>query len=256
MQINETKLVITGGTGRLGRAARKIFPKALYPGRADMDVTSKTLVDAYFAEHQPEVVIHLAAMATIPGCEKDKPGAWKANVEGTRNIIAAAKATPATTTLLYLQTACIFPGTNPEAMEDEDSLPDPKHYYGLTKLVAEEAILGAQGDKLKTYSIRTNFTTMPWEYPKAFTDRYGTYLFAQGVVKGLKEILEAQPDRQILHVCGDKKISMYDYAVAGGSQVEPMTLQDYSGPPVTVNMSLATKYWHPYKLEDSDFHDE
>lgn len=256
MTIDEPRLLITGGTGRLGRAARKIFPNALYPGRADMDITAKATVDAYFANHKPEIVIHLAALASIPGCENDKPKAWTVNVQGTRNIIAAAQTTSATRVLLYLQSACIFPGTDPDAMENEDSLPDPKHYYGITKLVAEEAILGAQNDQLKTYSVRTNFTTMPWEYPKAFTDRYGTYLFAQGVVKGLKEILEKLPGRQILHVCGDKKISMYDYAVAGGSQVEPMTLKDYSGPPLTINMSLATKYWRPYKLEDSDFRDE
>lgn len=64
-------------------------------------------------------------------------------------------------------------------MYDEDSLPNPKHYYGLTKLLAEEIVKSYNAEHFKTIVTRTNFTTMPWEYPKAFTDRYGTYLFAE-----------------------------------------------------------------------------
>jgi hypothetical protein len=96
---------------------------------------------------------------------------------------------------------------------------------------------------------------MPWEYPKAFTDRYGTYLFAQGVAKGIRDILESETEERIIHLCGDRKISMYEYAVAGGSKVEPMTLADYKGPPLTKNMSLGTKVWRKYGLEDSNYSD-
>jgi nucleoside-diphosphate-sugar epimerase len=57
-------------------------------------------------------------------------------------------------------------------MYDEDSIPSPKHYYGMTKLIAEEIIKSYNSDNFQTTIARTNFTTMPWEYPKAFTDRF------------------------------------------------------------------------------------
>jgi nucleoside-diphosphate-sugar epimerase len=57
-------------------------------------------------------------------------------------------------------------------MYDEDSIPAPKHYYGITKLVAEEIVKSYNDDNFQTIIVRTNFTTMPWEYPKAFTDRF------------------------------------------------------------------------------------
>jgi dTDP-4-dehydrorhamnose reductase len=57
-------------------------------------------------------------------------------------------------------------------MYDEDSIPNPKHFYGLTKLIAEEIVKTYNSSKLQTYIVRTNFTTMPWEYEKAFTDRF------------------------------------------------------------------------------------
>ncbi|MHA1428088.1 MAG: hypothetical protein ACTSQI_19065, partial [Candidatus Helarchaeota archaeon] len=138
------------------------------------------------------------------------------------------------------------------AMEDEDSIPEPKNYYSLTKLLQEEIVKSYDSPQMKVTIVRTNFSSMPWPYPKAFTDRFGTYLFPQGVARGLKDIVIYKPDNLIIHVCGDRKISMYEYARTGGSDVEPLTLDQYNGPPLTCNMSLTTKYWKHYKLEDSD----
>ena len=73
---------------------------------------------------------------------------------------------------------------------------------------------------------------------------------------GLKDIIKEKPEYPIIHICGDRKISMYDYAIAGGSKVEPMTLEEYKGTPLTKNMSITSKYWKLYKLEDSDFNDD
>lgn len=157
---------------------------------------------------------------------------------------------------IYVSTACVFPGTNSDTMEDEDGIPYPKHFYGLTKLLAEEIVKSFNSDKIKTTVVRTNFTSMPWKYPKAFTDRYGTYLFAQGVAKGLKDVAIFKPNNSIIHICGNKKISMYEYAKLGGSNVSPINLSEYNGPPLTKNMCLTSKYWKLYNLEDSDYNEE
>ncbi|MFA6393167.1 MAG: NAD-dependent epimerase/dehydratase family protein [Candidatus Paceibacterota bacterium] len=250
----EKKILFTGGSGRLGKACKKIFPDAQYPNSKELNVLIEESINNYFSSHEIDTVIHLAALASIPLCEEKKEEAYNMNVNGTRRMLGISKK-KGIKHFIYLNTACIFPGTNDETMEDEDSIPYPKHYYGLTKYIAEEIAKTYNSNEMRVTIVRTNFTSMPWEYPKAFTDRYGTYLFAQGVAKGLKDIIKEKPEYPIIHICGDRKISMYDYAIAGGSKVEPMTLEDYKGTPLTKNMSITSKYWRLYKLRDSDFND-
>ena len=250
----EETILFTGGSGRLGTACKKVFPRAQYPNSNELNVLKTESLINYFSNHKINTVIHMAAMTKILLCEEQKGEAYEMNVQSTRRMLDISKKN-GVRHFIYLNTACVFPGTDDDTMEDEDSLPYPKHYYGLTKYVAEEIAKTYNNEKMQVTIVRTNFTSMPWEYPKAFTDRYGTYLFAQGVAKGLRDIVREKPKYPIIHICGDKKISMYDYAIAGGSKVEPMTLKDYKGTPLTKNMSITSKYWKLYRLEDSDFND-
>ena len=246
-------ILITGGTGRLWKACKKIFPNALYPSRKNMDIIEEEAIEKYLQKNKPDIVIHLAALASIPKCEENKTLAWNTNVIATRNLVELSKKYWVQK-FIYLQSACIFSWED-ECMYDEDSTPSPKHYYWITKLIAEEIIKSYNSTNFQTIIARTNFTTMPWEYPKAFTDRYGTYLFAQGVVKWIKEIIESETKLPVIHICWEKEISMYDYAKLWWSKVEKMTLEEYTWVWLTRKMSLNTKYWHSYKIEDSDFND-
>jgi dTDP-4-dehydrorhamnose reductase len=154
---------------------------------------------------------------------------------------------------LYLQSACIFSWE--DSPYHEDSIPNPKHYYGFTKTIAEEIIKSYDSNDFKTLIARTNFTTMPWEYEKAFTDRFWTYLFAQWVAKWMKEFLEDNRSHQIIHLCWDKKISMYEYAKLWWSNVWELTMLEYRWVWLTRDMSLISNNWHTYKIEDSNFND-
>ncbi len=95
---------------------------------------------------------------------------------------------------------------------------------------------------------RTKFVvTKNWPYPKAFTDRFGTYLFADGVAKGIEDV-QKENLRGIVHIVGEKKISVYELAKMTTPDVQPMTIKDYSGPKLTMDMSLDTECWKKYKL--------
>ena len=253
--LDESTLLLTGGTGRLGKACRKFFPKAHLTGRRQLEVTSTESVASFFRNNAVSTVVHMASLASVSGCEQNPAVAYDVNVMGTRRVIEAAKAY-GVKRFFYLSTACVFPGTDPTAMADEDALPYPKHYYGLTKYAAEEICRTFHSPDFEVTVLRTNFTSMPWTVPKAFTDRFGTYLFAQGVAKGLRDVWQESTWHPTLHICGDRKLSMYEYAVLGGSPVAPLTLADYHGVPLTVNMSLTSKYWRVYRLEDSSPNDD
>ncbi len=61
MQVENKKILITGGSGLVGTALRKIMPDAIYISSQDCDLTDQELVQELFHDYKPETCIHLAA---------------------------------------------------------------------------------------------------------------------------------------------------------------------------------------------------
>ena len=57
----DSKILITGGSGLVGKYLKKILPDAIYISSKDYDLTSEIQVQKMFLKHKPNVVIHLAA---------------------------------------------------------------------------------------------------------------------------------------------------------------------------------------------------
>lgn len=55
------KIVVTGGSGMVGRSLQKILPNAKYLSSKDYDLTIREGVEAMYLHEQPDVLIHLAA---------------------------------------------------------------------------------------------------------------------------------------------------------------------------------------------------
>jgi len=55
------RILVTGGTGMVGRHLQEILPKAMYAGSKDWDLTDWKEVDHHMFLQKPEIVIHLAA---------------------------------------------------------------------------------------------------------------------------------------------------------------------------------------------------
>jgi dTDP-4-dehydrorhamnose reductase len=243
------KILITGSTGKLGKELIKLFPNALAPRRNELDITQASEVNTFIKTHKPDTIIHLAALTGILQCEENKELAWKTNVEGTFNLVNAVIRFTPDTYFVYMSTPCVFSGE--EGDYTEDSLPYPKNFYSLTKLLGEIIV---RYNQLKRWLIiRGNFVPRSkWPYPKAFTDRYGTYLFADELAEAIKEVVDKKLTG-IVHLVGDRKLSMYELAKITTPEVEPMTLKEYSGPPLTKDMSLDTIRWKKYKLNAEKF---
>ncbi len=56
------KILVTGGTGMVGKALQEIMPDAIYVGSKDGDLTIHEAVEHLLRIHKPDVVVHLAAM--------------------------------------------------------------------------------------------------------------------------------------------------------------------------------------------------
>ena len=238
-------IFITGGAGALGTQLKKKYENCLVPTHKELDIRDKEAVLDYFEKHpEIEVIIHAGALTGIRPCEDDQPLAWKTNVEGTRNLVNAVIDSKRKIQFIYVSTACVFDGHY--EMYKESSIPYPENFYALTKLVGESEVR-----KLPEFLIvRTNFVAKEkWPYPKAFTDRFGTYLFADGVAQGIYDV-QKEGLTGIVHVVGDKKISVFELAKITTPDVQPMTIKDYSGPKLTMDMSLDTERWKKYKISE------
>ena len=237
-------ILITGGSGKLGTALKKVFPDALAPSHKELNITDRESVFKFIEKNHPDKIIHAAALTGIRQCYENKKLAWETNVIGTENLIEALLKFNPNAKFLYVSTGCVFDGGR--GMYTENDVPAPKNYYSLTKLMGEFVV-----KRMPNYLIvRTNFVAKEkWPYPKAFIDRWGTHLFADGVAKGIKDVLDEDLSG-IVHIVGDRKLSMLELAKMTTPDVHPMTLAEYSGPPLTVDMTLDTVRWKKYKISE------
>lgn len=126
----EDELIATArGTNRLP------YPESEYVFD-QMDITNKAQVLEVIEKHQPEVIIHTAAMTNVDQCELEKEACWDQNVNAVSHLIEAC--TKNNCFLLHLSTDFIFDGE--DGPYDETAKPNPISYYGDSKLAAEKLL--------------------------------------------------------------------------------------------------------------------
>lgn len=235
-------ILITGGETSLSIELSKIYKDTLTPDSDKLDLTKKKSIEEFFDKNKFDIIIHNESLLNVRLCEEDKNLAIKVNVTSTKNLIDVIKNKIPDIQFIHLSTPCVFDGN--DGMYTESSIPKPVNFYGLTRLDAEKEV-----QKLQQYTIiRTNYVSMKkWPHLKAFTDRFGTYLFPKQVAQGIHDV-QIKKITGIIHIVGDRKISMYELAKLTTPEIKPMTMNDYSGPPLTVDMSLDTERWKKYTL--------
>jgi len=143
------KILITGASGLYGSKLAELARtkdyivysgynqhKPAYGTPIKFEISDKKSVETAFRKTKPHVVVHAAALTNVDECENNKELAWKTNVDGTRNIIEAAKQHRAFP--LLISTDYVFNGK--KGLYKETDQTDPINYYGLTKLKAEEQV--------------------------------------------------------------------------------------------------------------------
>ncbi|HXV56532.1 MAG TPA: dTDP-4-dehydrorhamnose reductase [Gaiellaceae bacterium] len=121
-------VLITGAGGQLGAALREAFPQADARGRGELDVTAPVELP-----YVPSLVLHAAAWTDVDGAEADKAGALRANVDGTRNVVALGAP------VVYFSSDYVFDGSKREPYVESDE-PGPLGAYGRSKLLGEREV--------------------------------------------------------------------------------------------------------------------
>ena len=76
------RILITGGSGRLGTELRAQLPELIAPTSRELNVTDAEQVQAVLKREQPNLVVHTAAYTNVSQAEKEHASCWKVNVEG------------------------------------------------------------------------------------------------------------------------------------------------------------------------------
>jgi dTDP-4-dehydrorhamnose reductase len=236
-------LLVTGIHGLVGqyliRALQSWHGKLIITGRGgcripaewlkgmtyeEMDITDPKAIRTIFDKHKPDAVIHSAAEAQPDACELDKKMADLVNVHATALLLEASK--PFKSFFTYVSTDFIFSGSGGPYQEDD--LPSPVNYYGLTKLKSENLVQRYEypwaivrtvlvyGNTISgTRSNIISWVRGELEKNKAIRvvgDQVRTPTFAGDLAKALLLITE-QRAKGIWHISGKDVLTPYDIAI-------------------------------------------
>lgn len=167
------KVLITGAGGQLGSSMEledfimittsRFHTEAVESPTfdADLDITNEDQVKTVVAENDPDIIVHLAAMTNVEGCELNQDQAYEVNVRGTLNLLNHFNGK-----FVLLSTDYVFDGN--EGPYSENDTVNPKNVYGKTKLEAERKVKEFSADWL---ILRTNVVwNIGGNYKASFAD--------------------------------------------------------------------------------------
>ncbi|MDX1403602.1 MAG: sugar nucleotide-binding protein [Woeseiaceae bacterium] len=197
------QILLTGGSGLLGRELRRLEPGLVAPTRAELDITDAAAVQRYIKEHSPDLILHAAAMTSNREVEARPDEAHKVNVEGTANLVRACNGSRIR--FVYLSTDYVYKGDKGNYREDDPV--EPFNLYAQTKLAGEQEVRKVPNHLI----IRTSFGASKFDYPDAFCDKWSSKEYVDVIAPTILEAAKS-PLTGVLHL-GGRRRSLYEYAV-------------------------------------------
>ena len=228
------KFLVTGSTGLVGRqVVRDLSEKnhqvySCYNNQKSekghaihLDLANLSDIEPTLKQVNPDVIIHLAAMTDVDGCEINKDLAFLINSKATEKL--AKQAALQNAFFLYVSTDYVFDGT--KELWKENDKPNPLGNYGKSKLEGEKVVENLASSwciaRISTpFGLHPNKKSFPlWVSDNlklkneinVLVDQFTSPTYAPNLSKMLIEISERQL-LGILHVSGASRISRYEFA--------------------------------------------
>jgi len=158
-----------------------------------MDITDREGLTTLLDEERPEVLFHLAAIASPRACARDFATAYRVNVEGTHHVLAASPRVPH---FVFLSSAAVYGA--PVTLPMSESHPllgrDP---YAVTKIMAELLVENSAANYGRRCSIVRNFNAFG---PRQPTEYVIPSVIQQALSTGRIEIWNGAPVRDLMFV--------------------------------------------------------
>jgi dTDP-4-dehydrorhamnose 3,5-epimerase len=135
--LDETRIIIVGSNGQLGKALQAKYPKAAAVDREDFDITDSRFVEEYDWSIY-DIVLNAAAYTNVDGAQtaEGRKLAWQINATGP-GMLAKAAAKHGLT-LVHVSSDYVFDGS--EEIHDENEPLTPLSVYGQTKAAGDIAV--------------------------------------------------------------------------------------------------------------------
>lgn len=159
------------------------------------DITDKDLVQRTITSIQPQWIIHLAAIHFIPYCNQNPYESANINIQGTINVLDAAKKLDCLEKVLFASTAAVYPIV--ETPIAETFITNPLDIYGLSKLAGERLV--------NEFYLETNIPSIVCRFFNAFGPREtNAHLIPEihrQIVEGKRKIQlgNLDPQRDFIH---------------------------------------------------------
>ncbi len=219
------KILITGGSGQLGRELRDTCPEGfhtVFPSSSGMDITDSLQTLSLTKRLNPDVIINAAAYTAVDQAETDMERAFAINAKGAANIARAAAETGAR--LIHISTDFVFDGKKSSPYRPSDT-PNPISVYGKSKLLGEQEIMNLLSDRaliIRTswlYSshgrnfVKTMLSLMDTRAELGVvSDQAGTPTWAKGLARAVWQTASRPDLSGILHWSDSGIASWYDFA--------------------------------------------
>ena len=135
------KILITGSDGLIGS---NIIPylstrfDVIPAVEREWDILDRSAGERIVGTDRPDVLINLAAMTNVDGCEDTPELAYRVNADGA--AVLAEVCRKHAVKLLHFSTDYVFDGAKASGYTEEDQ-PNPLSVYGKSKLLGEQMIL-------------------------------------------------------------------------------------------------------------------
>lgn len=247
-------IVILGGTGQLGSEFKRIFPKAIYPGKSEIDLSIPQTIDKYFLNVEPDIIVNCAAYTKVDKAESDREVVMQVNAESVGMLGKYADI------VIHFSTDYVFNGRNYRPYTESDSI-DPINFYGESKARGEELLLKANS---KSFIFRTSWVysntgnnflktvlklSKEREELKVVFDQIGTPTYVGDLAAFVRDncLDNKRISPGIYHYSNEGVCSWYDFAYEilkrtnSPCKLHPIHTQDYPTPATRPHFSVLDK---------------
>jgi nucleoside-diphosphate-sugar epimerase len=158
-----------------------------------MDITEDAELGMVMREERPDVLFHLAAIASPRACARDFPTAYRVNVDGTFNVLRFSDEVPH---LVFLSSAAVY-GPPSAARMDENHPLLGREPYAVTKILAETLCENYTANYGRKCSIVRNFNAFG---PRQSPEYVIPTIIQQALTTGRIEIWNSAPVRDLMFV--------------------------------------------------------
>lgn len=195
------KILMTGGSGLLGKEIVKLDKTIIAPSHRELNVVNISSIQKAIKRYKPDIFLHLAAVNKPPKHEENPEPGLSVNIIGTANLCLICHRYGIT--LIYASTDYVYTGKGPHK-EEEPLLPPSR--FAWSKLGGECAVR-----MLKNYLIlRLDFGPIPFPWEKVYKNHYVSKVYVPEMARLVLKVVKSKA-KGVINL-GGPRISLEEYA--------------------------------------------